>query len=167
MIEIGYIVKTHGYKGDVKVRFHEGYEEGAQGLKAIFVERNGERIPYFLTAFHPTSGTEAILHFEDLENKEAAAALKGAILLARDEDITRRDAETAEPSEFIGLMVQDRTLGDIGVVEDYYVLPHQNLLVVRHRAKEVLIPMHENLVHEYHPGSGRIIFDLPEGFLDL
>jgi len=166
-VEIGYILKTHGYKGDVKTRIQEFYLEPLKNLEVIFLDHRGEQLPYFPESIHLTGLHEAIIHFEGLENKEDAHLLRGSKLLARKSDVPEIPQEEKGPGEFIGFTIEDIHKGQIGTVEDVYSLPQQDLLAVKYKGREVLIPLRQEFITEFFPDKKHIIFDLPEGILDL
>jgi 16S rRNA processing protein RimM len=167
-VEIGRILKTHGYKGAVKVRFDEFYGSILQQLKAVFLDKDQSYRPYFPDSIELISNNEALIHFEAVGSKEEAKLLRRHKLFARKEDVPVKSLqEQAGGSELIGYTIEDTRLGLIGLVEEVYSLPQQELLAVRYNNKEVLVPLREELIHDFQKENRTIIFNLPDGILDI
>ncbi len=166
LIEIGYIRKTHGYKGEIKAKVYEGINFNPSAIKAFFIAYKGEHIPYFIKSMKFTSDVEAIIHFEELESKETADDFRGAKLFLNQDQIEIVDVVDSA-NQYIGYMIKDIKYGEIGKVNDVYEFPHQDLLSVSYKSKEVLIPFQEDLINEVNENQKTLIFNLPEGILEI
>jgi len=166
-VEIGYTLKPHGYKGSLKCRVDEFYIDELKGLNVVFLGVRGEFLPYFPDSIQITADNEAIIHFEELESKEEAQKIRGSKMYARQSDVPEKGLEEKGPGEFIGFIVEDAKLGHIGTVQDVYSIPQQELLAVLYKGREVLIPLRTELIHEFLVEKKTIVFNLPEGILEL
>jgi 16S rRNA processing protein RimM len=98
-----------------------------------------------------------LLRFEGVDDRAAAEALTGAILLA--------DEVESEPGELwvhelVGRPVHDRTAGVLGTVVAVQANPAHDLLVLDGGA---LVPM----VFVTDAAGDAILVDVPDGLLDL
>jgi ribosomal 30S subunit maturation factor RimM len=65
---------------------------------------------------------------------------------------------------FMGFTILDASDGSVfGVVSDYYDIPGNPCLSVRRDGKEVLVPLHEDLVTEFKPRKKTITISIPVG----
>ena len=84
LIKIGKVLKTHGYKGHLKVFIDEFYMDDFEEMKAIFINN----LPYFIVSKDINSDAQAIILLEDIDNKEKAHPLQGKYIFAKDDVLT-------------------------------------------------------------------------------
>ncbi len=150
LLEVGHIAKPHGLKGEVIVDLStDRLERLAPGttlqtdLGALTVVRSQPHQHRWIVAFR------------DVDDREAAEALRGAVLRAEPID----DPGTLWVHDLIGAEVLDmmgRTLGTVGAVE---ANPASDLLVLEDGE---LIPLRFVVEH----GPGRLVVDIPEGLIE-
>lgn len=165
--EIGHISRAHGIKGELKLRLLPAYAAVLEKLHALFLKRNSEWLPYFIESYRFTGEDEALVRLEGVSDRNAAESLRGLAVFAPAEIAGEPDLPDTDPAEFIGYRLSDVKQGFIGVVSDVYSLPQQDLLAVRHGSREVLIPLRLELIREWLPEKKTILFDLPDGILEL
>jgi len=66
----------------------------------------------------------------------------------------------------IGTVVHDQELGLVGSIEAIESYPQQEIMIVAYQDRQVMIPLHPDLIIEMIPGE-RLVMDLPEGLLDV
>jgi 16S rRNA processing protein RimM len=167
LVDIGYIVKSHGVRGDLKFRLHEGVKLRHEVPRVFFVRFRDETLPYFTESFRYTGNREGFVHFEGLNNKEDAARLKSCTLLLEAADVEIHTGTENAADEWAGYTVEDITAGVIGTVEQVLAYPQQELLSVDYNGHKVLIPLSPELIIETDHEHRRLLFDLPEGLLEL
>ncbi|NJK84168.1 MAG: 16S rRNA processing protein RimM [Saprospiraceae bacterium] len=166
-IEIGKIIKPHGVKGELKVSVEEAYWEDFNNTKAVFINTLGQKLPYFVKQIQDANNA-TILKLEDVNTKEMALTLSSMPMFMREEDITVEVEDFALAYAFLAnYTIIDKTLGEIGKVEEIIELPQQEMAVVSYKNKEVLIPLNQYLIVEINEQAARLIMDLPAGLLEL
>jgi 16S rRNA processing protein RimM len=101
-----------------------------------------------------------------VDDRDQAEALRDTMIVIDSDDIP----PPTDPDEFydhqlIGLAVETVAGESVGEVSD--VLHHgQDLLVVRHGSRDVLIPFVKALVPEVDLASDRLVVDPPPGLID-
>ena len=164
---VGRIGRPHGVHGDVsvEVRTDEPDRRFADGA----VLQTDRAIPsQIVVASHRWHSGRLLVHFEGVDDRDAASALRGAILEVS-VDVTERPSE---PDEFydhqvVGLAVVNPAGEPLGEVVQV-VHGAQDLLVVRRRgANDVMVPFVAALIPEVDLQNRRIVADLPDGLLDL
>lgn len=167
---IGYVVKTHGLKGEVTVSLSEySVDELVSVLEAqpLFIEIKKQLVPYFIQTIVP-SGTKAIVKFEDVNSIEEAGKLaKLGLYLSKDVRPKSKRGEFYD-DEVIDFIVTDEELGSLGkIVEVVQAGPTNRLLALEHNGKEVLIPVNSPFITSINKSKKTITVNLPEGFLDI
>ena len=162
LIKIGKVLKTHGYKGHLKIAIDEFYIADFQEMAAIFINQ----LPYFITSKDINSDSQAIILLEDIDAKEKAHPLQGKDIFAKDDDLTEILEE--EPyNDLVGFTITDKNLGIIGEIAEIIELPHQFLAQVFKEQKEILIPMNEDFIINIDENKKTIEMQLPDGLLEI
>jgi 16S rRNA processing protein RimM len=164
--QIGYVVKTHGLKGEVSVLLDVDDPYEYEEMESVFLLSNGNLIPFFIESIS-MNGDRAIIKFEDINDLNAASKLVKSSLLLPLDQLPSLDDDQFYFHELKGLKVVDDESGDIGTVSAIYSRPGQDLLEVQHQGAFVLIPMAEDIVYKVDKDKGTIYTRLPQGLLEL
>ena len=164
--QIGNIFKAHGLKGDVSVFLNSEAPLNFDAIEVIFFQQNNQMVPYFIEALS-IKADKAYVKFEDVDNKEAAEALKGTKLYLPISQRENLPEGEFYKDELIGLVVTDKNAGQLGSVVDLEQSGLAKLMVVDYKGKELLIPMNSPLITKIDTIQKTISVTLPEGYLDL
>ena len=168
--ELGYVVKTHGLKGQfiavLDVDDLADYDE----LERVYVAL--ATAPAVLTAylverFSPQGEARVLLKLRGIERIEEAEALRGAKLWLPLSELPDLDDNQFYFHDVIGFQVIDENQGELGTVENFYELPQQDVLAMRYQGQEVLIPVVDELVTHADMEAKQLFVNLPEGLLDI
>lgn len=145
MIPIGKILKTHGYKGLMRIQYDPVFRDDIAQMTAFFLEEKGEILPWFITHKEMTTKTEALIGLENIHTLEEARLLSGKALYAREDDLGAVWEEHPY-SLLAGYMATDASAGEIGRILDVMELPGQLMAVIDYKGNEALVPLNEALV---------------------
>ena len=170
-VKIGRIVKTFGYKGELKIlmdiEVSDLFDEEGFGYEAFFLFKKDQPLPYFIEDVRTQNEpNHLIVKFEDIDNKEEAQLLAGKDIFLSENDIEINEEE-GNFSHLIGYTFFDMEGKEIGALEDIYMLPMQELGVIIYKGKEVLLPLNEETVQEVIQKDNKVLYNLPEGLLDI
>ena len=166
---IGYVVKTHGLKGEVTISLNAYSVDDLSSLPKVyplFIEFNNSLVPYFIQSISE-SGTKAFVKFEDVNNIEDASKLaKRSLYLQK---AARPKAPRGEfyDDEIIHFAVTDEVLGPLGNIVEVIQAGPNRLLVLDHDGKEIMIPVNSPFIKRVNKSKKVITVSLPEGFLDI
>jgi 16S rRNA processing protein RimM len=166
LVQIGSIVKAHGVKGLLKAKVTPEFMEDILELESIFIGEGANQLPYFISHVEAISGNEILLTLEEIDSKEKADSLVKKLLYTYDEELSV-ELEDEVFSEVIGYLVTDKDLGIIGTIDDLIYLPQQVLAQIKYHGKEVLIPLHDDLILEQDDMKKHLLVDLPAGLLEI
>jgi 16S rRNA processing protein RimM len=167
---VGRIVKPHGIRGEltVDVRTDSADVRFAVGSVVFVTARDGSVVRSLtVAAARPHTG-RLLVTFAGVEGRDAADALRGAVLCAPADDVPA----TGDPDEFYdhqleGLAVQTVTGTAVGTVREVVHSAGSDLLVIdREGGGEALVPFVREIVPEVDVPGGRIVVDPPPGLLD-
>ncbi|GAB1444890.1 MAG: 16S rRNA processing protein RimM [Cyclobacteriaceae bacterium] len=158
--QVGYVIKRHGFKGDVKILLESSLPKN---LESIFVEIDNRLIPFFIEEISGLNDI-AIVKLEDVNNSEQADRLSKCRLYLPNSSKSKSDK--LETNNLIGFTVctDSEELGTITAINNHALNP---LLVVSLQGKEFLIPISDYFIKEIDASEKRVKVALPEGFLDI
>lgn len=163
LVSVGVIAGAHGVKGEVKLR---SFTSDPQAIATYGPLETGSGGRIEIVKLRPrTDGFIAVL--KGVTDRDAAGALKGTELFVSRERLAAPEAGEVYLRDLIGLEVWHggKRLGEVTAVPNYGA---GDLLDVKVEGSKdtVLIPFSESFVVSTDLESGKIVVDLPEGFLD-
>lgn len=165
-ILLGKVGKAHGLRGEVKVFSFSGQPENFLGYKeVVLVNASGKLSLPFVIEKIRAQGKTAVVQFTSVNSREQAEDIEGmGVLLAKD-----LLPETAENEyywyQYQGKLVLDQDGQAIGRVESLFNNGAQDILVVKSREKEILIPITKSIL--VRETDGELIINPPPGLLEL
>lgn len=168
-IQIGKLVATHGIKGEMVLEHAVGekLKTGAlDQIKVIFIEPvKGAYIPYFVEKITMKHTGEWLVKLEDTNTKEAAKLLtRKNVWLER--AVFDQLVDGFQPVSLIGYMVINNGEA-LSEVQEVIEQPHQILLKITFKEKEVLIPLHSETLKKVDPATRQLHVELPDGLLEI
>jgi 16S rRNA processing protein RimM len=171
-VTIGHTKKAHGLTGELKFAIEEQYLEDFFKNERIFLAIKGSKIPYFIANVRGKG--ELIVLLEDVDNRSAAEALQSKEIFLRQQDIlVDQEREFEMPDDALeyegltGFMIVDKTMGEIGLIDEVLEMPQQEMAFLKFKGREVLIPLNEQLIVAVDEKNRQVMMDLPEGLLEV
>jgi 16S rRNA processing protein RimM len=171
-VNIGHTKRAHGLTGEIKVSIEDQYLEDFLKNERIFIAVKSSKIPYFIANVRGKG--ELIVQLEDVVGRDAAQVLQSKEIFLREQDILHeeeRELEVPDDSlEYEGLtgfFILDKTLGEIGVINEVLEMPQQEMAFMVYKGREVLVPLNKQLIVEVDEEKRIVHMDLPEGLLDV
>ena len=165
--QLGYIVRTHGVKGQVVAFFDVEYPEDYEELESVFLQISGKLVPFFIDSLELQPDGRIIIKFEDVVSIAEAEKLKGTPLYLPLDNLPELGEDQFYFHEVIGYQVVDENLGELGTIKDIYEMPHQDLMGMEYKGVEVLIPLQDELVLRADKKEQKLYVNLPEGLVDI
>ena len=165
--ELGYISKAHGYKGEVYFLIKESLHFELTLMESVFIEINGQLIPFFIDDCRETGNSSWIVKLHDVDTEEKTKRLIKCTILLPSSHMPKQKKRNIQPEGLIGYTVVDDTKGDIGKVSKILEMPQQLILEIQYGSKEILIPANEQIIYKVDKKNKIIYLDAPEGLIDI
>ncbi len=111
-------------------------------------------------------GKHLVIEFEEITDMDAAREVVGyELLLPEDRLPAAREGEYYH-YQLLGLSVKTLQGRVVGAVKGIIETPANDVYVLEHEGREILIPAVEDVILEVDIGGGVMIIDPPEGLLD-
>ncbi|GAA4445705.1 ribosome maturation factor RimM [Ravibacter arvi] len=164
---LGYVVKTHGLKGEISVFLDVDYPQDYDELDSVFVETKGQLIPYIVTKINIQQKGKAIVKLETIDNIDVAQTLVGSSLYLPEDVLDDLEDGGFYYHQIMGYTIVDKTLGKLGQVRTVYTPNAQDLIAMDYEGNEILIPIVDEIVDKANHESREIYVNLPEGLLEI
>lgn len=170
-LRVGRLLKAHGLKGAIKLELYTDDPDGRFVEGAVFALQVPPSSPWHGRTLTVREfrwmNSHAVVFFEGVEDRTAAEGLLKAILWVDVEEDTASPAEEDAwyDHQLVGLdVVRDGEI--VGRVVRVDHLPAQDLLIVAHRDREVLVPFVKAIVPEVDIAAGRVVVTPPAGLFE-
>jgi len=164
--EIGYIRKSHGYKGHMRMHIEDQWLDDFLSQAFLFLEIDGYKVPYEIEEINDQK--DLIIKLWSIENPEELKTYRDRRVFLLTSDLTKAEqagADSQNLSRFISYHIHDLSLGDLGAIVRVDSYPQQEMAILQIDDKDVLIPLHEDLITSVNDTDQILHMDLPEGLV--
>ncbi|MEL6696660.1 MAG: ribosome maturation factor RimM [Bacteroidota bacterium] len=167
-VEIGYVAKAHGLKGEVKIILDVHDTQEYRDIPLIFLGKGDKPLkPYQIESFHHHKQKEFLLAFVGVDTREASEDLVGHALYFPIEELPPLEDGHFYYFQVIGFDVVDKERGKLGTVRDFADGAAQDVLIMTYQGKDVLIPVVEPVMGLADFEKKAVYVDLPDGLLEV
>ena len=163
---LGHITKPFGIKGQLCCYFDTDEPEKYVNLDAVFLDLDGEKLPYLIEDIQYRGANTFVIKFQDVDEEEAKGLVKAEMFLPLSE-LPPLTGNKFYFHEVIGFHVIDEEKGDIGVCQDFIDISHNPIMQIDHDGKEILIPAIDEVFKNVDRENRQIHIAAPEGLIDV
>lgn len=163
---LGMITKPFGYKGQLFIYLDTDEPEKYTSLDAVFLDIDGEMIPYMIEEFQYRDNNLAVIKFADISPDEAKSLVKSELYLPCSM-LPPLTGNKFYFHEVIGFSVIDKEKGNIGICREFIEISHQPIMQIELGDKEILIPAVDEYLKELDREKKIIYIEAPEGLIDI
>jgi len=164
---LGKITKLFGYKGEVIFFFDVDDITEYRNLDAVFIDVNGDLIPFLIRKIKLHQGSTAVVSLQDVDDIESARRLINTDLYLPLSTLPKLKGNKFYFHEIIGFTVVDAEAGEVGTIEEVNDQTAQTLLIIKDGEREILFPVVDELIDKLDREKKKIFVRFPEGLLDL
>lgn len=165
IIDIGYLSKIHGYKGQFNFILDEDVEIDVSQVEFVFFMIDQKPVPFYVEEFRD-KGNGFLLKVEGIDGEDKAKRYIGTTIGVEEEDIT--ELKEGKFWEYlVGFKVIDQKHGEVGVIEE--VQEHAGNIVasIMINEQEVMLPIHDQFITDIDQENEVLHYQAPEGLIDL
>lgn len=165
-VEVGYIQRTHGIKGELQVSWNDTLNLTQENIESVFVEIDGIPIPFFINSLRQKTEESSIVKFDDVDNLQSADELVGYKLMLPSDLIPEDD--DIELKDLVGYTITSTSGQVVGLIENYEEFNLNSIYYIKTpEGKKVIIPATDDLIVEFDVDTMTVLMEIPEGLLDL
>jgi len=164
---LGYLSKTHGYKGGLIAFFDVDDIREYRKLDHVIVDLNGVLTPFFIETINLKEKNFVHLKIEGINDEESAGEIAGNDLYLPLEDLPELPDDEYYLHDLVGMIVNDANVGEVGTVQQVIDYTNNPMLQIMQGDDEILIPLIDNFVKKVNKKARIIQIDVPEELLDI
>ncbi|MGS4346313.1 ribosome maturation factor RimM [Myroides odoratus] len=164
---LGKVAKKFSFKGEVLVYLDTDEPELYENLESVFVDFNGQLVPFFIEAAFLHKNDFLRIKFEDCTSEEDADRIMGSELYLPLDLLPKLEGNKFYYHEVEGFEVIDTTLGSIGTLVRINDSNYQALFEINHKGTEILVPMIDQFIEKVDRENKQLILHIPAGLVDL
>jgi len=167
-VEVGYIQKPHGLKGEVILVFDKEFEETIEELEFLFVEIDGGLVPFYIEeeGLNFRTDDSAICKLEFVDTLSKAKDMVGCKVFVSDHAIIESE-DQGTTSTLIGMRAFDEKFGDIGLISRVDDFSGNLVITVLHARAEILIPLSDEIITSIDEEKREIHLSCPNGLIEI
>ena len=162
----GKVTKTHGLKGEITIKLDVVNPSDFKNLRYVLIEDKGNLIPYFIEN-QKFSGDKMFVQLQDVKTMEQAVVFLGKGVFLPNELLPELDDNDFYFKEIIGFTLVDEQKGEVGKISDVLEYPTQAVIQVMKDGKEILIPIHDDIIQKVNKKAKTLNINAPEGLIDM
>ena len=162
----GKVTKTHGLKGEITIKLDVVNPADFKDLRYILIEDRGNLIPYFIEN-QKINGDKMFVQLQDVKSMEQAVVFLGKGVFLPNEMLPELDENDFYFKEIKGFTLIDEAKGEVGKISDVLEYPTQAVIQVMRDGKEILIPIHDDIIRKVNKKSKTLNIKAPEGLIDM
>ncbi len=164
---IGKLGKPWGNQGELTVHLEEVDLEDLVHTGSLFVDIEGQKVPFFFSSLRDQGRSGILVKFEDFGDPQSAGILVGRDLYGPPGILSDASDESWDPDQCIGMLVSDEEHGELGEVVGMDGTDDNPVMVIQHGAREILIPLADEMIVGIDPEQNVMVVRTPPGLLDL
>ena len=166
-IEIGEILKPFRAEGELLAVVEDRFKDDTKKVKAIFIETNGLKVPFFIEEIE-SDGEVFYIKFEEFSGPEEIKKYNGLKLFLRDSDLSfpvDQYNDDDEKTDWAGFLINDKNTNQSFEILRTEQYPQQLMAIVIKDGQEKLIPLVEEFILEIDENNKKILMNLPENLI--
>jgi len=166
-ISLGSVIKIHALKGELLLETELNLDENQIDTEWVFLEYQGQLVPFFVEYLNPSGSSNAYLKVEDISSIDQAREWLGRGVFIPSSSITRVKPKAPSIHVLQGFQVIDEKTGPLGKVNAILELQNNPLIQILEDEKEILIPLSDSIILSIDHKKRILHIRAPEGLIDL
>lgn len=164
-VEVGRVLRPHGVRGELRIAVESDVPDRfAKGRRLEAVVGTQRRT--LIVAGFRGAGDGALLRVEGVTDRDEAAALRGAVLEVRREDVPPAPEGVWYTFELVGCRCRDAVAGDLGRVVEVIEDGGGWILEIASERGRLLVPLVDEFLARVDVDTGEIDLRLPDGLIE-
>ena len=163
---LGTLTRPFGLKGGLCAFFDTDNPERYTQLDALFLDLDGEKIPYTVEHIAYRGNNQFVIKFDGIGPNECREFAQVELYLPLSQ-LPPLDGNRFYFHEVIGFTVIDERLGEIGTCQDFLEVSNNPIMQVDHNGTEILIPASQQFVTQVDRENRILHVSTPEGLVEI
>jgi len=164
---IGKTLKSHGTAGQLRLMIEERLMSYVQPGSFVFFDLDGSRVPFKVKGVE--EGQHFVISLEDVDGRQESDKLAGKECWVPLDHVKPRHQKSPRniKAKWEDYTIHDERLGLSFPILRTEEFPQQLMAIVEANGKEMMIPLHDQLIVDIDKDQKIIRMEIPEGLLEL
>jgi 16S rRNA processing protein RimM len=164
---VGKTLKSHGTAGQLRIMIEERLTSYVKSGLFVFFDIDGSRVPFKVKGVE--EGQHFVISLEDVDGRQESDKLAGKEFWVPIEQVKPRHQKSPRniKAKWEDYTILDEKTGSAFPILRTEEFPQQLMAIVDVNGKEILIPLHEQLIVDIDKDQKIIRMEIPEGLLEL
>ena len=163
---LGTLTRPFGLKGELCAFFDTDNPERYTQLDALFLDLDGEKIPYTVEHIAYRGNNQFVIKFDGIGPNECREFAQVELYLPLSQ-LPPLDGNRFYFHEVVGFRVVDSNYGDIGTLDQVVEYPAQPLFSISKNGTEILVPVIDQVIDRVDREGRTLYITAPNGLIDL
>ena len=163
---LGKITKRFGLVGELVVYLDTDEPEKYHKMESVFLDIDGEPIPFFIENVKIKTRNQLIVRFQDIDDKSSSRYVNTDLYLPRSL-LPILEGNKFYYHEIKGFTIIDATHGEIGVCEKVLDNSPQAVMQIVNPEGEILLPIVDVFIKQVNRDTRTIEVEIPEGLMEF
>jgi len=164
---LGKIVKTHGLDGVLYGKIESDNPMSYQNIEHAFFEIRKQFVPHKVKFINIDEKGFFSIKIMNIDYIEQARQFVNKKIFLPIHMLPKLSGNSFYFHEIIGFQIYDTKFGYCGIIEEVIDTNIQALFQIKFQGKEILIPIHDNIINEVDREKKQILVTCPNGLIDL
>ena len=166
-VVVGRVIRTHGVRGEIRVRGISDLPGRLQELKTLWLTRAGNEIGQFTVRQARPLQDDTGLKLSGIDTREQADLLKGSDVEAEALSASSLPDKTYFVFDLVGMTVRTEEDEILGLVTDVDHYPANDVLTIRNDERQYSVPMIRDVICNVDLDQKTITVRMLPGLADL
>lgn len=162
LIPIGRLQKLYGKNGEVILQC---YTNAPQEFNHFYLIIDDHHIPFFFTCLQNKGNNKSLIVIDDFKRNDWIEEWIGQEILYPAEACDSEE-DTEGFDACVGFAVIDQSKGELGRIAEFLDYPKNPIYRIEYKGKDILIPIHPDLITDIDIDNRCIKTRLPEGLIE-
>jgi len=166
-LQVAYISKAHGIKGELKVSPYSGDPGDLLDYKVFVFSREHQKPQTYTIEQCRIHGKYAIVRLSEVGDRTMAEGLVGSTVWVNKSEMPKLDDNEFYWHQMEGSTVLLEDGSALGKVDSFFSTGAHDIMVVKGQGQEYLIPVIDQVVKDLDPEAGTVLVTPTPGLLDV
>ncbi len=166
-VKAGKISKPYGLQGEVHIILNPAAAKHIKDGIPLFIDLNGQRVPFFIESADLVSKDQAIVKFEFIGNVDEARKVVACEVYLDSIHVEESGEDEDIKSLVVGYHVTDEKLGPLGRITEYHPSDMNPVWQINFSGKELLVPVADEFITKIDHRRQSLYLNLPDGITEL
>jgi 16S rRNA processing protein RimM len=169
LLPVAKVIKSFGTDGGMIIRYSPYFQEDIDVKRPVFISYDGLPVPFFIESIANKGNSQSVIKLSGINSDRMAGEISGETIFI-ERSGSKTESSQPSPEDFTGFGVITQEGISVGEITKFYDYPGNPCFCITRNdnsERELLLPVHEDIIKKIDPRKRVITAQIPEGLLDI